>query len=100
MMIAAQTPTRPLRRADHLIQNSRAGEHGPIQDRSKRTTDRQRVIMAQVFAKVVAAQQGKTGRPTRTTRRSASIVLPETVSFHEGAADALKVREGAAPISV
>jgi hypothetical protein len=32
--------------------------------------------------------------------RSASIVLPENVSFHEGAADALRVREGAAPISV
>jgi hypothetical protein len=32
--------------------------------------------------------------------RSASIVLPESVSFSEGAAEALTVREGSAPISV
>ena len=38
--------------------------------------------------------------PATHAVRSASIVLPESVSFHEGAADALKVREGAAPISV
>jgi hypothetical protein len=80
---------------------------GPIQDRSKEnlTSTDNGVIMARVRLRkaALAAQQGKAPDgldPKTHAVRSASIVLPESVSFHEGAADALKVREGAAPISV
>jgi hypothetical protein len=80
---------------------------GPIQDRSKEnlTSTDNGVIMARVRLRkaALAAQQGKAPDgidPKTHAVRSASIVLPESVSFHEGAADALKAREGAAPISV
>jgi phthalate 4,5-dioxygenase len=80
---------------------------GPIQDRSKEnlvSTDNG-VIMARVRLRkaALAAQQGKAPDgldPKTHAVRSASIVLPESVSFSEGAAEALTVREGSAPISV
>src|SRR6266850_198985 len=80
---------------------------GPIQDRSKEnlvSTDNG-VIMARSRLRkaALAAQQGKAPDgldPATQAVRSASIVLPESMSFHEGAADALKVRTGAEPTSV
>jgi hypothetical protein len=51
----------------------------------------------------LAAQKGEAPDgldPTTHAVRSASIVLPENVGFHEGAAEALKVQAGAEPMSV
>jgi len=51
----------------------------------------------------LAAAQGREPDgidPATHAVRSASIVLPENVSFHEAAADALEAREGVAHTSV
>jgi phthalate 4,5-dioxygenase len=80
---------------------------GPIQDRSKEnlvSTDNG-VIMARVRLRkaVLAAQQGKEPDgidPVTHAVRSASIVLPEHVSFYEAAAEALHAKEGVAHTSV
>ena len=80
---------------------------GPIQDRSKEnlTSTDNGVIMARIRLRkaALAAQQGQEPDgldPATHAVRSASIVLPESASFHEAAAEALKVREGAEPTSV
>lgn len=80
---------------------------GPIQDRSKEnlTSTDNGVIMARIRLRKAAqaAQQGQEPdglAPETHAVRSASIVLPESASFHEAAAEALKVREGAEPTSV
>jgi hypothetical protein len=88
---------------DSAIQESM----GPIQDRGKEnlvSTDNG-VIMARVRLRkaVLAAQQGKEPDgidPATHAVRSASIVLPENVSFYEAAAEALEAREGVAHTSV
>jgi len=80
---------------------------GPIQDRSKEnlvSTDNG-VIMARSRLRkaVLAVQQGREPDgvdPATHAVRSASIVLPDNVSFYEAAADALKAKEGMAHISV
>jgi hypothetical protein len=80
---------------------------GPIQDRSKEnlvSTDNG-VIMARIRLRKAAltAAQGKEPDgidPTTHAVRSASIVLPEDVSFYEAAADALKAKEGVTHTSV
>jgi phthalate 4,5-dioxygenase oxygenase subunit len=80
---------------------------GPIQDRSKEnlvSTDNG-VIMARSRLRkaVVAVQQGREPDgidPATHAVRSASIVLPDNVSFYEAAADVLEVREGMAHTSV
>ena len=80
---------------------------GPIQDRSKEnlvSTDNG-VIMARIRLRkaVLAAEQGREPDgldPATHAVRSASIVLPEDVSFIQAAADALKAREGIAHTSV
>jgi phthalate 4,5-dioxygenase len=80
---------------------------GPIQDRSKEnlTSTDNGVIMARVRLRkaALAAQEGKDVDgldPATHAVRSASIVLPEGASFHEAAAEALKVKEGIAHTSV
>jgi hypothetical protein len=80
---------------------------GPIQDRSKEnlTSTDNGVIMARIRLRkaVLAAQQGKEPDgldPATHAVRSASIVLPESASFNEAAAESLKVREGVEPTSV
>jgi hypothetical protein len=80
---------------------------GPIQDRSKEnlTSTDNGVIMARIRLRkaVLAAQDGKEPDgldPATHAVRSASIVLPATASFHEAAAEALKVREGVEHTSV
>jgi phthalate 4,5-dioxygenase oxygenase subunit len=80
---------------------------GPIQDRSKEnlTSTDNGVIMARIRLRkaALAAQQGQEPDgldPATHAVRSASIVLPESASFHEAAAESLKVREGAEPTSV
>ena len=88
---------------DSAIQESM----GPIQDRSKEnlvSTDNG-VIMARVRLRkaALAVQQGKQPDgidPAGHAVRSASIVLPDNVSFYEAAADALKVKEGVEHTSV
>jgi phthalate 4,5-dioxygenase oxygenase subunit len=80
---------------------------GPIQDRTKEnlvSTDNG-VIMARIRLRKAAllAQQGGVPDgidPAAHAVRSASIVLPENVSFQEAAADALRAREGVAHTSV
>jgi phthalate 4,5-dioxygenase oxygenase subunit len=80
---------------------------GPVQDRSKENlvaTDNG-VIMARIRLRkaALAAGQGEVpdGIDPATHRvRSASIVLPEHVSFLEAAAQALRVTEGVAHTSV
>jgi hypothetical protein len=80
---------------------------GPIQDRSKEnlvSTDNG-VIMARMRLRkaVLAAAQGREPDgidPATHAVRSASIVLPENVSFIDAAAEALKAREGVAHTSV
>jgi phenylpropionate dioxygenase-like ring-hydroxylating dioxygenase large terminal subunit len=80
---------------------------GPVQDRSKEnlvSTDNG-VIMARIRLRraALAAAAGKQpdGIDPATHRvRSASIVLPQNVSFIDAAAEALKVREGVAHTSV
>ena len=80
---------------------------GPIQDRSKEnlvSTDNG-VIMARIRLRkaALAAQQGEVPDgidPATHAVRSASIVLPENVSFYEAAADALRAKEGVAHTSV
>jgi phthalate 4,5-dioxygenase oxygenase subunit len=80
---------------------------GPLQDRSKEnlvSTDNG-VIMARIRLRkaALAAQAGGAPDgldPATHAVRSASIVLPENVSFVEAAADALKAREGVAHASV
>jgi hypothetical protein len=80
---------------------------GPIQDRSKEnlsSTDNG-VIMARIRLQkaAMAVQQGgmPDGIDPATHRvRSASLVLPENVSFFEAAADALRARAGVAHTSV
>jgi phenylpropionate dioxygenase-like ring-hydroxylating dioxygenase large terminal subunit len=80
---------------------------GPIQDRSKEnlvSTDNG-VIMARIRLRkgAVAASQGREPDgidPATHAVRSASIVLPENVSFIDAAAEALKAREGVAHTSV
>jgi hypothetical protein len=80
---------------------------GRIQDRSKEnlTSTDNGVIMARVRLRkaALAACEGKAPDgldPKTHAVRSASIVLPENVGFSEGAAQALKVTEGSAPVSV
>ena len=80
---------------------------GPIQDRSKEnlTSTDNGVIMARIRLRkaALAAQQSKEPDgldPATHAVRSASIVLPEKASFHEAAAEALKVREGVEHTSV
>jgi phthalate 4,5-dioxygenase oxygenase subunit len=80
---------------------------GPIQDRSKEnlvSTDNG-VIMARIRLRkaVLAAQQGEQPDgidPATHAVRSASIVLPDNVSFYEAAADALVATAGVAHASV
>ena len=80
---------------------------GPIQDRSKEnlvSTDKG-VIMARIRLRkaVLAAQQGEQPDgidPATHAVRSASIVLPDNVSFYEAAADALVATAGVAHASV
>ena len=80
---------------------------GPIQDRSKEnlvSTDNG-VIMARIRLRnaALAVQQGKVPDgidPVTHAVRSASIVLPENVSFYEAAKDALTVRQGVTHTSV
>jgi len=80
---------------------------GPIQDRSKEnlvSTDNG-VIMARIRLRkaALAAQQGREPDgvdPATHAVRSASIVLPENVSFIDAAAEALKAKEGVAHTSV
>ncbi len=80
---------------------------GPIQDRAKEnlvSTDNG-VIMARIRLRnaALAVQQGKVPDgidPVTHAVRSASIVLPENVSFYEAAKDALTVKEGVAHTSV
>src|SRR4029450_11891804 len=71
---------------------------GPIQDRSKEnlTPTDNGGIMARVRLRkaALAAQEGKPVDgldPATHAVRSAAIVLPESASFHEAAAEALKV---------
>ena len=80
---------------------------GPIQDRSKEnlTSTDNGVIMARIRLRkaALAAQGGEPVDgldPATHAVRSASIVLPAAVSFHEAAAEALKVREGVEHTSV
>jgi phthalate 4,5-dioxygenase oxygenase subunit len=80
---------------------------GPIQDRSKEnlvSTDNG-VIMARIRLRkaALAVAQGREPDgidPATHAVRSASIVLPEHVSFLDAAAEALEAREGVAHISV
>ena len=80
---------------------------GPIQDRSKEnlvSTDNG-VIMARIRLRkaVLAVQQGEQPDgidPATHAVRSASIVLPDNVSFYEAAADALVATAGVAHASV
>jgi phthalate 4,5-dioxygenase len=80
---------------------------GPIQDRSMEnlvSTDNG-VIMARIRLRKAAltAQQGGEPDgidPATHAVRSASIVLPDNVSFYEAAADALRAKEGVAHTSV
>ena len=80
---------------------------GPIQDRSKEnlvSTDNG-VIMARTRLRkaALAVAQGREPDgidPATHAVRSASIVLPETASFIDAAAEALKAREGVAHTSV
>jgi phenylpropionate dioxygenase-like ring-hydroxylating dioxygenase large terminal subunit len=80
---------------------------GPIQDRSKEnlvSTDNG-VIMARIRLRkaALAAAEGRVPDgidPATHAVRSASIVLPENVSFYEAAAEALTAREGVAPTAV
>jgi phthalate 4,5-dioxygenase oxygenase subunit len=80
---------------------------GPVQDRSKEnlvSTDNG-VIMARIRLRkaALAAAQGKEPdgiNPATHAVRSASLVLPENVSFIDAAAEALKSREGVAHTSV
>ena len=80
---------------------------GPLQDRSKEnlvSTDNG-VIMARIRlrkAALVAQAGGAVDGldPATHAVRSASIVLPEDISFVEAAADALKARAGVAHASV
>jgi hypothetical protein len=80
---------------------------GPIQDRSKENlvaTDNG-VIMARARLRKAAlgVMRGDTPDgldPATHAVRSASIVLPETASFYDAAADALTVRIGVAHASV
>jgi len=80
---------------------------GPIQDRAKEnlvSTDNG-VIMARVRLRkaALAAQEGRTPDgidPATHAVRSASIVLPENVSFYEAAADALVAKEGVEHVSI
>jgi phthalate 4,5-dioxygenase len=80
---------------------------GPVQDRSKEnlvSTDNG-VIMARIRLRKasLAAAQGKEPDgidPATHAVRSASLVLPENVSFIDAAAEALKSREGVAHVSV
>lgn len=80
---------------------------GPIQDRSKEnlvSTDNG-VIMARVRLRkaALAAQEGNEVDgldPAAQAVRSASIVLPENISFHEAVAGALKAEEGVEHTSV
>jgi phthalate 4,5-dioxygenase len=80
---------------------------GPIQDRSKEnlvSTDNG-VIMARIRLRkaALAAAQGREPDgidPATHAVRSASIVLPENMSFIDAAAEALKAREGVAHTSV
>jgi phthalate 4,5-dioxygenase oxygenase subunit len=80
---------------------------GPIQDRSKEnlTSTDNGVIMARIRLRKAAliAQQGQAPdglAPATHAVRSASIVLPMSASFHEAAAESLKVRSGVEPTSV
>jgi hypothetical protein len=80
---------------------------GPIQDRAKEnlTSTDNGVIMARVRLRkaALAAQEGKEPdglEPKTHAVRSASIVLPDNVSFHEAAAESLRVKEGVAHTSV
>jgi phthalate 4,5-dioxygenase oxygenase subunit len=80
---------------------------GPIQDRSKEnlTSTDNGVIMARIRLRkaALAVQQGKDPDgldPATHAVRSASIVLPQSVAFHEAAAEALKAREGVVHTSV
>jgi hypothetical protein len=80
---------------------------GPIQDRSKEnlvSTDNG-VIMARIRLRkaALAAQQGEQPDgidPATHAVRSASIVLPDNVSFYEAAAHALVATAGVAHASV
>jgi len=80
---------------------------GPIQDRSKEnlvSTDNG-VIMARVRLRkaALAAREGRVPdgiAPTTHAVRSASIVLPDNVSFYDAARDALTVKEGVEHTSV
>ncbi|MFL6798546.1 MAG: Rieske 2Fe-2S domain-containing protein [Xanthobacteraceae bacterium] len=80
---------------------------GPVQDRSKEnlvSTDNG-VIMARIRLRkaALAAADGTLPDgidPATHAVRSASVVLPDNVSFYEGAADALIAREGVAPSAV
>jgi phthalate 4,5-dioxygenase len=80
---------------------------GPVQDRGKEnlvSTDNG-VIMARIRLRkaALAASQGKEPDgvdPATHVVRSASIVLPEHVSFVDAAAEALEVRDGIAHTSV
>ncbi len=80
---------------DSAIQESM----GPIQDRSKEnlTSTDNGVIMARVRLRkaALAVQQGKQPDgidPATHAVRSASIVLPDNVSFYEAAAEALRLK--------
>ncbi len=80
---------------------------GPIQDRSKEnlvSTDNAIIMARHRLRKLaVAAQQGKVpdGIDPATHRvRSASLVLPESASFYEGAKDALHAKDGVAHTSI
>src|SRR5215831_10938012 len=80
---------------------------GPIQDRSKEnlTSTDNGVIMARIRLRKAAlvAQQGDEPdglAPATHAVRSASIVLPMSASFHEAAAESLKVRAGVEHTSV
>jgi len=80
---------------------------GPIQDRAKEnlvSTDNG-VIMARIRLRkaAIAAADGRQPDgidPATHAVRSASIVLPDNVSFIDAAAEALRVREGVAHTSV
>ena len=80
---------------------------GPIQDRSKEnlvSTDNG-VIMARIRLRqaVLAVQRGEVPDgidPASHAVRSASIVLPDNVSFYEAAAPLLEAKEGVAHASV
>ena len=80
---------------------------GPIQDRSREnlvSTDNG-VIMARIRLRkaALAVEQGNAPDgvdPATHAVRSASLVLPENVSFYEAAAHALQAREGVAHTSV